>query len=345
MGKKIIVFDMDGVLLRPLGYHRALKETVRLGAQALGFEGITLSDAEIAQFEGLGISSEWHSSAACMALLAINGEFSLGPLFGFLKREPAQNHARFRLEKAIQYIAQGAGVDPAQGISLIRNSQSPEQSLTLNLFQEMILGSDDFKRIYGKKGRLNVESYLLQFDQPLLGPDVSNRLLTWLKDPEHGSVVMTNRPSRGMPDAKYGLQLVGLKGFPLVGYGEIEWLAGELGVNTTTLAKPSPIHALAASLTAFSTDVDLSLRDAYASTNGEGAEEISCLEGSEIWVFEDTPAGLISMGEMERLLEGRGVSVGLNKIGIATTPHKSEYLKAQGARIFKRVDIALGEII
>lgn len=345
MGKKILIFDMDGVLLRPLGYHRALKETVRLGGQEMGYEDVTLSDAEIAQFEGVGISSEWHSSAACMALLAINGGISLPPLFDSLKREPAHNHARHRLERAIQHMAKDEGVDPAQAISIIRDSNSIDQSPTLNLFQEMILGSDDYKRIYGKKGSLDVESYLLQYDQPLLGTDVRNRLLAWLKDPEHGGVVMTNRPSRGMPDANYGLQLIGLEGFPLVGYGEIEWLAGELGVNTTTLAKPSPVHALAASLTAFSTDFDLSLRDAYASTNGRGAEEISCLEGSEIWVFEDTLAGLISMAEMERLLEGQGVSVGLKKIGIATTPHKSEHLQAQGARIYERIDLALEEII
>ncbi|MBC8334787.1 MAG: hypothetical protein ISR59_03010 [Anaerolineales bacterium] len=344
MSKKILIFDMDGVLLKPIGYHRALKETVRLGAQALGYEGITLSDAEIAQFEGLGISSEWHSSAACMALLALIGEISLPPLFDSLKREPAQDHARLRLERAIQHLVNKTGADPAHAISIIRNSQSIDHSPTLNLFQEMILGSNDFKRIYGKNGNLDVESFLFQFDQPLLGADVRNRLLAWLKDPENGGVVMTNRPSRGMPDAHYGLQLVGLEGFPLVGYGEIEWLAEEVGENTTSLAKPSPVHALAASHMSFGRDMDTSMLDAYAALNGGGADVIGYLEGSEIWVFEDTPAGLISVGEMEKVLYGRGISVHVNKIGIARTPHKGEYLQAQGARIFEGVDLALDEI-
>jgi len=344
MSKKILIFDMDGVLLKPLGYHQALKDTVRLGAQEMGYEGVTISDVEIAQFEGLGISSEWHSSAACMALLKNNGEISLPPLFDSLKREPAQNHARFRLERALQCIAQNLGADPAQAISIIRNSNSIDQSPTLNLFQEMILGSADFKRIYGKKGILDVESYLLQFDQPLLGTNVRDQLLAWLEEPEHGSVVMTNRPSRGMPDANYGLQLIGLEGFPLVGYGEIEWLADQVDRHTTILAKPSPVHALAASLTAFGRDLDKSLLDAYASTIGGGTKKISCLEGSEIWVFEDTPAGLISVGEMEMQLRAKGISVEVNKTGIASTPHKGEYLRVQGARVFEQIDLILEEI-
>jgi len=345
MSKKILIFDMDGVLLRPLGYHRALKETVRLGAEALGFEGITISDAEIAEFEGLGISSEWHSSAACLAILRLSGGLDLSALFASLQQEPIQNQALLRLERVIQRLSREAGVDPAPVIALIRNSQSIAQSHSLNLFQEMILGSDEFKRIYGKEGSLDVESYLLQYDQPLLGAEMRNRLLVWLDDPEHGGAVMTNRPSREMPDANYGLQLIGLEGLPSVGYGEIEWLAGEVGVNTTALAKPSPAHALAASLSAFSRDMELNLRNASASFNGGGTEAYAYLEGSEVTVFEDTPAGLISVDGLEKLLHGQGISVAVNKIGIASTPHKGEYLQAQGARVYARVDAALDQIL
>ena len=45
---KILLFDMDGVLLEPNGYHLALKETVRLVSRSMGFEDFLLSDQDIA---------------------------------------------------------------------------------------------------------------------------------------------------------------------------------------------------------------------------------------------------------------------------------------------------------
>ena len=48
---KILLFDMDGVLLESRGYHLALQETVRIMAIALGFEDRTLSADDIATFE------------------------------------------------------------------------------------------------------------------------------------------------------------------------------------------------------------------------------------------------------------------------------------------------------
>jgi len=40
----ILLFDMDGVLLKPLGYHRALKETVRLAGISSGYGEVLLAD-------------------------------------------------------------------------------------------------------------------------------------------------------------------------------------------------------------------------------------------------------------------------------------------------------------
>lgn len=331
MSKKVFIFDMDGVLLKPRGYHQALKDTVRLGAQALGFD-LTISDEEIAQFEGLGISSEWHSSAACMAMLVVNGKLDLRPLFAFLKGEQAQSPARIRLERAIQKMAEDVGVNPARAVSFIQESESP-QSFTNSTFQKMILGSADS------------ESYLLKCDEPLLGADVRKELFAWLQHSEHGSVVMTNRPSRTEPDASYGKKLVGIEEMPLVGYGEMWWLAKKFGGEAAGYSKPSPIHALTATLTAFGRDLDKSLLDAFAASNGGGAEEIACLEGSEIWVFEDSPAGMISVGAMGKLLRGKGLNVKVNKIGVSTSPFKGKYLEAQGARVFESIDAALGEIL
>ena len=55
MSKEIIIFDIDGVLLEAHGYHQALQDTVRMGAQEMGFD-VELSNEDVARFEGMGIS-------------------------------------------------------------------------------------------------------------------------------------------------------------------------------------------------------------------------------------------------------------------------------------------------
>jgi beta-phosphoglucomutase-like phosphatase (HAD superfamily) len=327
--KKALIFDMDGVLLEPRGYHLALQETVRLGAEKLGFESITLNDELIAQFEGLGISCEWHSSAASLAILAFSGELSLTPLFDLLKREPVQIPARIRLKRAIETIT--------GDVQHINESETLESS-SFRIFQELILGSVDFERIYGIKSSLNVKSYLLQFDQPLLGSDTREKLLTWLKHPEHGCVVMTNRPSSEMPDAQYGLQLVGMEGLPLIGNNDMEWLAHQVGGETANFLKPNPAHALAALLTLTGKGVQESLLNANELLNGASADNLAF---DEIIVFEDTPAGLISVGKMGDILREKGLSVQVRKIGISPSVVKSEFLRAQGAKVFADVNVAL----
>ncbi|MCF6277892.1 MAG: hypothetical protein L3J16_03985, partial [Anaerolineales bacterium] len=319
MSRKILIFDMDGVLLRPRGYHQALQDTGRFGAQALGFDNVTISDTEIAQFEGLGISSEWHSSAACMALLTLYGELAFSPLFMYLKRVPSHVTAFLRLEKAVQDMAEAEEVEPAQAVSFIRKSQTL-QSTTFRIFQELILGTKDFTRIYGEQGTLDVESYLLRFDESLLGSDARERLLAWLEDPRHGCVIMTNRPSNKMPDAEYGRRLVGLDAIPLIGNNDIGWLAEQVGEETAALLKPAPVHALAATLVALGRPREASLREAYAVMQGSGMEA----ESIRLWVFEDTPAGLVSVNAMREIFRRQGISIEVTKIGIATSVNKGE---------------------
>ncbi|RMD92033.1 MAG: hypothetical protein D6814_17515, partial [Calditrichaeota bacterium] len=65
----IFLFDMDGVLLTPVGYHKALKQTVERVGQMLGFAGVELTTEEIAAFEAAGVTSEWDTAAICSALL------------------------------------------------------------------------------------------------------------------------------------------------------------------------------------------------------------------------------------------------------------------------------------
>lgn len=326
MSKSILIFDMDGVLIKQHGYHRALQDTVRLGAREMGLE-VALTEEEIAEFEGVGISSEWHSSAACLSVLEISGKFDLSPLFRLLKREQAQIPARIRLERAIRKLAEEAGVDPAHPVALIQKSES-EDSFTNRTFQDMILGRNGY------------ESYLLRYDEPLLAADVREKLCAWLERPEHGGVVMTNRPSLEMPDANFGLRLVGLDEMPLVGYGEMRQMAQAFGGEAAHYSKPSPAHSLLAALRAIG-EPDV-LKNTHAALNGGGREILACFDGYEFWIFEDSPAGLVSVDALGKLLRNAGLSVRVNKVGATTSARKRAYLEEKGARVVATINEGLG---
>lgn len=325
MSKSILIFDMDGVLLKPRGYHRALQDTVRLGAREMGFD-VALSDEEIAEFEGVGISSEWHSSAACLSTLAISGKLDLSPLFRLLKREQAQIPARLRLERAIQKLAEEAGVDPAHPVALIQKSESKD-SFTNRTFQDMILG---------RNGR---ESYLLRYDEPLLDAEVRKKLCAWLGHPTRGGVVMTNRPSMEMPDAGFGLRLVGLEAMPLVGYGEMGQMAARFGGEAAHYSKPSPAHSLMAALRALG--VADALEKTHAALNGGGREVLALFAAYEFWVFEDTLAGLVSVDALGKLMREAGLDVRINKVGVTASARKRVYLEERGARVVEMVNEGL----
>jgi hypothetical protein len=149
-----------------------------------------------------------------------------------------------------------------------------------------------------------------------------------------------------MPDAKYAQKLTGLEGIPVAGYGEMEWLAQKFGGEAAEYSKPSPIHALSAVLASFGKESDEALLEAHAAVNkGVFSEAILRLDEYEFTVFEDTPAGMMSLSAMGTLLRERGLDVKIKKIGITNSPLKAEYLRAQGAQVFECIDKALEEIL
>ena len=371
---KILLFDMDGVLLEPKGYHKALIETVRLVSRSMGFEDFILSDKDIAQFEALGISSEWDSSALCAALLVVDAstidkEFrvptslstvhmlqykrriKLPELFEALKGQPAELPAVLRAQQAIEDIAYKYHVDPKQPSQIIKNSKSIKHSLTLNVFQELVLGSENFERTYQRENQLNVESYLQKYDKLLLINPLKDKLLRWLEDPQHNAAIMTNRPSAialgkaGTPEAELGAELLGLDSLPIIGNGEIRWLAQKTNADVGALMKPAPTHALAAAFVALGNRFEDSLINAYNLIHSDHSTEANALSKSTVYVFEDTAAGIISVEGMQRVLKKNNTLIQIHKFGVSPDPIKRDYLKGQGARLFDSILDALGDVI
>ncbi len=66
--RTLLLFDVDGVLVHPVGYRAALRALVdRFAAQT----GIGPDDNEIAFFEACGFINEWDSGAVCVSAILL----------------------------------------------------------------------------------------------------------------------------------------------------------------------------------------------------------------------------------------------------------------------------------
>ena len=357
----LLIFDMDGVLLEPLGYHRALQETVRLAGQACGFGDVRLGAEQIARFEALGISSEWHSSALCMAWMLLQKEIAPDcqildwePLYAAFSRQYVQTSPIQRGSAAMAETAAKHSVSAERAVDLMVNCESLQNSPTFNWFQELVLGSAAFEHIYGKTGQLNTESYLKKYDRRLLAPEWAQQVLEWIRQPGCGAAIMTSRPSAGMggpqgyaqePDGQMGAELVGLGDLPLVGNGEMRWLAEKLGVTVAQVKKPAAVHALAALLTAGGWPLERVLDYLAAGLAAMRREDLDWLDGNTLTVVEDTISGLLAMRAAADILAKIGVIINVRNVGVATDGAKVAALEGMGALVYPDVNRALETIL
>lgn len=358
---EILLFDMDGVLVNPQGYHRALHETVRLAGISTGCGPKELDGEQVARFEALGISSEWHSTALCMAVMALekqaglNGVFNpsnsgglnLELLFQAIDDQPMNLSALQRGVAAVEFLAQKFEVPAEPYRNLVARSESIDYSPTLNWFQELVLGSQEYSNIYQKEAQFQTDSYLLCYDKPLIGVNQSKIIVEWVAEPGHAAAIMTNRPSKGpsgfsgMPDAEMGANLAGISDLPLVGKGEILWLADLTGQTVEEISKPAWKHAFSAILAACGWTMQDSLKYFCILPKDWEKPGLQFLDGSTFYVFEDTPGGMVSVQEAAKFLCDLGIQVEVKKIGITDDAAKQESLLAQKASIYTDINKAL----
>jgi beta-phosphoglucomutase-like phosphatase (HAD superfamily) len=373
MTETILLFDMDGVLLEPRGYHRALQETVRLVGNALGYQAPLLSQRTIHGFEALGITSEWDSAAVCLALMlketgdldrppevphslaavkAGNPAPSFPDWDSFLNKVEAVDFVDSPLEKAVYVLGSGLPMSHQQEVlRILENARDVKSSLTHRVFQELVLGSEEFQQTYLLEPQLEVDSYLNEHDRPTLSPSQIRMLNDWTAGTRRAAI-FTNRPSNpggemfGTPEAELGAALVGLEHVPLVGYGEMRWGAERFNLSLDQVRKPSPVHALAALRAALGADPLEAVEESVRLVH-QGREKGNwwALAGAQVWVFEDTPAGLESGKAAQQVLAEEGVDVSLVPVGIARDEVKIAALEARGARVYPDLGSALSDLV
>lgn len=369
---KILLFDMDGVLLHPRGYHLALVETVRLIGRALGFRHPRLTQEMIDTFEANGITSEWESAAICTALM-LKAAWGPFPDLRLPEEPPLPNTPRhdmpmpdprdflaaldrsrgegLSIESVQQLMLSGwEGSAPQKRIirSMLEGAHRMRGSLTHRIFQELALGERAFRQAYGREPFFHCEGMLFSEDRPSLMDAQRDRLRAWIGAPGHRAAVFTNRPSeapRGFfdtPEAEIGLHVVGLEELPVIGHGGLSWLGDRLGLSYGSLLKPSPVHILAALQRALGAPLETALlRAAELAMESKGETAWRPLEGAEVSVFEDAAKGIRSAQDAAARLVELGVRVSLQAYGVTTSPPKARALEGVGGHVFPTLQAAL----
>jgi|GEM_PF-4800065 len=287
---KIILLDIDGVLMHPGGYRAALRATVN-----------HLIEPPL-YIPKEGSPAPWFIP-----------EFSLIP--GQYPAETAMQAGCF------------ASIPDGLRKNLLTETRNIYKSCTMRVFQQFTLGSENFTKTYNLRADFETESVLLTFDRANINEDIRGKLL---QPNHHLAVLTSrpSLPPREVagsalgfaPEAELALELIGLSNIPLMAFGKLEYLASQYGLEPAALVKPSPFQSLAAVLAAWTGEEWPSLQAANQ------WRETGQLNGSfdrlpktfELIVVEDTMGGIFSARSAGEILKKAGFDVSVRAIGLTS---------------------------
>ncbi|MBI5962225.1 MAG: hypothetical protein HY863_02020 [Chloroflexi bacterium] len=341
---KIILLDIDGVLVQPGGYRAALRATVQ---RFIG--DFKIEEDLLTNLEKRGISSEWDMSPLIIAafwedvfsrqyidLLSTNvavAAHNLQNLCKVMDEPKFLSIPEFELVVG-QYPAEtafhaGCFSSIPEGLrkNLLTSTRDVKRSETMRTFQHFTLGSKTYSETYQLSAEFEAESFLLAIDKS----NISEEVIGSLKHPDHYLVAFTARPS-GIPvgvdesnvgyapEAELGLELAGMKDIPLMAFGKLEYIAAQYGLAPSTLVKPSPFQALAGTLAAWTGEELSALKAAYdwydtGVLNGRFGD---LPKSFELIVVEDTMGGIRSVRSAGEIFQKAGFDVTVRVLGLTS---------------------------
>jgi hypothetical protein len=347
--KKVILLDVDGVLVNPAGYRAALHATLNYFASLMGTPHFDFHEEKIADLEKHGIFSEWDMvpvllAAAWNDILStwnktvdlpselVSAAVEIGRrMNGYV---PGELHIpEFELlpnvyptESALQH-----GCFPFLPAELRRNllhdSRNVYFSHTTRLFQHFSLGSRVFSETYNLPAEVETKSFLHSHDKS----NLDEKMLAKLLQEDVYLASITARPSAPprdvdashigyAPEAENALELVGLPDIPLIGYGRLEYYAKLHGVDAASLLKPSPVQSLAATAAAFTGREWASIQAAaqWQKTGRLNSVFADLPRSFELIVVEDTMGGIRSTLAAGDVLRQAGFDVTTRPLGLTS---------------------------
>ena len=392
MTQTIILFDVDGVLITPHGYRKACDSTMKVFLDQLG-QPHWLPDLLLyEQFESHMITSEWDMIPLLLCAFLEHAANILQPSESWTNFDYAAADIRsvpnlphpMDLAGTIDQIGKivnGQSGTPSGWVLktknedrfpfpmlrnhpvleyLLNDTRHIENSLTMRVFQEHIIGSKLFEEYYGLQAQHNAVNYLTEYD---VCPVTAETKTLLNQKSEAGEIYLslyTARPSMPpagipsngdgaySPEAEQALDLIPLSKIYMSAYGKVHWLSQHCDFDSEELLKPSPVQALSAISYHFVDDEVKALmwaQEVYrAYLDGDISEvhTASHLPRSiMLHVFEDSPNGLRGGVQAAEILRFFGIKVNLHLYGISDNPTKQAALRAQGGQVFEDVNEAI----
>ena len=359
---KVILLDVDGVLLHPGGYRAALRATVN---HFIG-QPIEVDETILFDLERRGISSEWDMAPLLLAsywdtILTQQPMHDL-PEDVYAAAQEIQHRVHLNGTRPFfipefdlieeQYPSESAfhancfsSVPHELQKNLLTETRNVHASHTMRIFQNYSLGTEKFESTYQMQADLNTESFLLKHDKS----NIDKNIRAKLHQPDIFPVAFTARPSAppcGIPDsslgyapeAEMGLALAGFENIPIMAFGKLEYIARRRGLDPVKLVKPSPVHALAAVIAAVTGDEWLAVQRAVDwHQTGQLKDVIEQMPKSfDLIVIEDTLGGIRSTQSAGEILKLAGVDVNIHLFGLTSgNPKKDEAFKHAGVPHFE----------
>ena len=223
---KFVFFDIDGVLLQPAGYRKAVRDTLQSLADQAQIETQPMDEEIPALFESYGITSEWDMLAISFAILLefycritgkqVPGQTVEAVLSGLANGEPVSIQPDYRRD--IVTLAEIARLEETPSLSIfhhLRDSDFPalgrqailadifchtrsvNKSYITRLFQNLVLGDDLFTKTYGRPVVHPTQSYLETYDVSLLNETNQQWIKSAIAQHSHYFAGLTARPSLG----------------------------------------------------------------------------------------------------------------------------------------------------
>ena len=346
--KKVILLDIDGVLVHHGGYRAALHATLNHFASLMGLSHFVFPEEKLSELEKREISSEWDMVPLLLAtlwndILSHRPNLNLPADLSSAAMEIGHNINGYMPRELVipefeliagQYPAEAAlqnGCFPFIPIDLRTNllsqSRNVNFSQTMRLFQHYSLGSRVFSETYELPAEVETESFLLTHDRS----NINDVIRAKLRQTNIHLAALTARPSAPprevndshfgyAPEAELALELVGLADIPLIGFGKLEYLASQRGFDAGALIKPSPVHALAATAAALTGDEWSGLQSAgdWVQTGQLKGVFADLPRAFELFVVEDTLGGIRSTQAAGEILRQAGFDVTVHAFGLTS---------------------------
>ena len=220
MQRTILLFDVDGVLIRSGGYREALRATLDYFTTRMGQPSLGVTDNEIALFEACGMTNEWDSIPLAVSIMLVNALSERPDLVrdNLADTMAAIRESGIRLARpdfaplAHEVMAQepsGARPNPAllpvmrthadrtihHLLDELLGNVNSVHTPTTHIFQNYVLGSERFTQTYKMPAEMETESYLIKYDKSHILPEMTRRLLDRVAAEGWYMTVFSARPS------------------------------------------------------------------------------------------------------------------------------------------------------